>query len=361
MNFLDTIQDKIPNIKKHFDIMANTLQDNIWHGEGDVMTHTMMVLEEVEKLNIPEKNKQILRYVAALHDIGKPNTYSIEDGRIRSHGHNKVGYHIALELLDSTDTEFIDVLEIINLIRYHGKPVWLFESDEPERDVIQRSMECNLMNLYHFARCDNMGRIASDINDNLTKIEYFKEVSESLNCFNNPFNFHNDLLKFKYLINRTHHYNDIPYNDRKSKVWLMSGLPGSGKDTYINKYLSNVEMISLDDIRIKLKIKPTDNQGLVIQTAKDHAKYFLRNGVDFVWNATNISKNTRESLITLFDTYDAHINIIYIHNHLKNIKENNKSREEKKVVPENIIDKMFRKLEIPFNHEAHNVQYISNF
>lgn len=60
-----------------------------FHPEGDVFTHTMLVLE-----NLGEKPSPSLAFAALFHDIGKPPTMSVED-RIRFNGHDKVGADMA--------------------------------------------------------------------------------------------------------------------------------------------------------------------------------------------------------------------------------------------------------------------------
>lgn len=357
MNFIDTILSQIPALAEHLEAMKQTQQDPEWHGERDVYTHTLMVLAEVEKLNLPERDKDLLRYVAVLHDIGKPKTTTLEDGRLRSHGHSRLGYHLALELLDATSLNFDTIFQIINLIKYHGEPTWLFEKENPDREVIKMSTNCRLDLLYHFVTCDFKGRIADDIPESLLKLEYFKDVAQSLNCLDQPYAFPSALTRFNYLHRRSHHHTDVVYDVTKSRVYMMCGLPGTGKDTYIAQHLNSMPVISLDAIRKELKIKATDEQGLVIQTAKDRAKEYLRQGQDFVWNATNTGKQIREGLIQLFDTYDAYIIIYYLHNRVEKILTQNRQREA--VVPEAVIRKLHRKLEIPLPSEAHQVIYIS--
>jgi predicted kinase len=135
----------------------------------------------------------------------------------------------------------------------------------------------------------------------------------------------------------------------------LSGLPGSGKDTYIKNNLKNLPIISLDEIRKELNIKPTKEQGKVIQKAKEKAKEYLRKGEDFIWNATNTSKQMRTSLIQLFDIYNAYMNIIFIYKPLNDILIQNKQRND--IVPNDIIKKLFRKMEIPLSSECHKVDY----
>ena len=355
--FIDDLKNKIPDIDSYFSDMKLTKQDVKYHAEGDVYIHTLMVLDEVEKLNIHYKDKALLRYISVLHDIGKPACTRISDDDITSYGHSRIGYHIAIELLSKLNLPFNDMIQICNIIKNHSKPFHTIDNSDPEREVISLSLECDLKLLYELCYCDNTGRIFGKKDDSYFNLEYFKEVAIKLDCFNKPFKFKSSIAKFNYLYKKTHHFSDEPYDDTKSKVWLLSGLPGSGKDYYINKNLSHLNVISLDEIRNNLKIKPTDEQGLVIQTAKEKAREYLRKGVDFIWNGTNTSKLMRDGLISLFDNYNAYITIVYIHKNLNDILEMNKNRD--RVVPEKVIRKLFRNIDIPVESEAHEILYIS--
>jgi poly(A) polymerase len=63
-----------------------------YHPEGDVWTHTLLVLEALPACT-PE-----LGWAALLHDIGKPATMTVED-RIRFHGHAEKGARMARAIL----------------------------------------------------------------------------------------------------------------------------------------------------------------------------------------------------------------------------------------------------------------------
>ena len=60
-----------------------------FHPEGDVWTHTVMMLNH---LHAPSP---ALALAVLLHDIGKPQTRTVENGRIRFTGHAQVGAEIA--------------------------------------------------------------------------------------------------------------------------------------------------------------------------------------------------------------------------------------------------------------------------
>lgn len=145
------------------------------------------------------------------------------------------------------------------------------------------------------------------------------------------------------------------YDDTWGEVIMMSGLPGTGKDTWIQHNLSHLPMVSLDEIRKELKIKPTEPQGAVIQKAQERAKEFLRKKQPFVWNATNITKDTRQKQISLFERYGASVRIVYLETEWNTLLKRNGSRADE--VPENAIERMLAKLVLPTPQEAKLVEW----
>ena len=117
-------------------------------------------------------------------------------------------------------------------------------------------------------------------------------------------------------------------------------------------------MISLDSIRRRLGVSPTDSKanGRVIQEAKEASKIFLRRRQPFVFNATNISRSMREIWIDLFTSYGARTKIIYLEVPYKQWLSQNKYRDFP--VPEAVLYRMLSKWEIPALWEAHTVEYI---
>jgi predicted kinase len=116
-------------------------------------------------------------------------------------------------------------------------------------------------------------------------------------------------------------------------------------------------VVSLDVIRRKHKLSPTDKSanGWVVQTAKEEARTYLRKGQEFVWNATNITRQMRAQLIDLFVDYGAKVKIVYLEQPYHIWRQQNKSREY--ALPESVLDKMLDKLEVPQLAEAHEVVY----
>jgi len=64
---------------------------------GDVLNHTIIMMEKL--FENTENPRDELIWAALLHDIGKPATFTIEDGKIRNHAHEFVGAEMAKEFM----------------------------------------------------------------------------------------------------------------------------------------------------------------------------------------------------------------------------------------------------------------------
>src|SRR5690606_10395458 len=68
-------------------------QEPEWHPEGDVWTHTLLVVDEARRRNGDLDRPRLASVMlgAVCHDLGKPATTAVVDGRIRSLGHEEAG------------------------------------------------------------------------------------------------------------------------------------------------------------------------------------------------------------------------------------------------------------------------------
>lgn len=75
--------------------MINCPQDPEWHPEGDVWAHTMHVVDAAAEIATRDQLSDELRleliFGALCHDMGKPSTTKMEDGRLKSKRHALVG------------------------------------------------------------------------------------------------------------------------------------------------------------------------------------------------------------------------------------------------------------------------------
>jgi putative nucleotidyltransferase with HDIG domain len=336
-------------------------QDPVHHAEGNVAVHTRMVLEALQQLegyrNLPAQEQEMLWAAALLHDVEKRSTTVHEqDGSITSKGHSKKGAITARQLLyTQLPAPFAIREQIVQLVRFHGTPIWAIERRDPARTVIETALMVNTQLLSLLARADALGRICDDQQDLLYRLDLFEALCQEHNCWGKPKAFKTPHAQFHYFNKQGSSPEFIPFDEFGATVVMLSGLPGSGKDTYVQQHYKDWPVINLDEIRRSHKISPTDKSGngTVVQMAKEQAREHLRKKRSFVWNATNITRQMRSQLIDLFVTYKAYVKIVYVEVPYHKLHVQNKEREA--IVPKNALDKLVAKLEVPAPWEAHEI------
>lgn len=333
-------------------------QDPIHHAEGDVGLHTRMVTEAL--IGLPEwrhldvYDRGLLFWSAILHDIGKPATTREEEGgRISARNHARVGTQMARRMLYDINAPFAWREALCGMVSEHLVPFWLIEKDNAKRQAIQLSWRCRPDHLCLHAQADTLGRICADQQGVLDNIELARETLKEAGCFTAPFAFANAASRVSFFEkpDRDPHYAE--FEDFRCKVTVMSGLPGAGKDTWIETHRPDLPMVSLDNIRAELGAPATGNQGQVIQAARERAREHLRRGQDFVWNATNISRQLREKSLKLLRDYNAEVEIIYLEPTAERLFTQNQNRDS--AIPTKALLGLMRKLEPPQDWEAHSV------
>ena len=192
-----------------FAILKNTQQSTIWHKEGNVWTHTKLVVEAMQKelaeTEIDDETKSILLLSALFHDIGKGMTSYLneETKQWTSLNHDEVGFEIVRKLLMHDDYKYREC--IAYFVRYHMKPLYIPNSFKGIRDIIMLSCAsifpdiCNIKNLILLKKCDCLGAIIEDGKDNMwkDKLEFVCELAEEFDCFDKPYKvFENERSKY---------------------------------------------------------------------------------------------------------------------------------------------------------------------
>jgi predicted kinase len=342
--------------------MAECPQDAEWHSEGDVWTHTRMVAGEVQRL--PEwpsldRDAQVkLLFTALFHDSGKPATTTIDatTGRTHSPKHALVGMEIGRQVLRDLGCDLRVREEITALVRYHGRPPYLLERPDPAHEVISLSWLVNHRLLFLFALADTRGRRTREMNRPEEQIHLWKMVAEENGCFDQPYAFGNEHARFLFYRDGLSNLHYVPREKYRCTVTLMSGLPGSGKDTWLDRNRSALAVVSLDDLRAGLDVDATDNQGQVIQAARESCREHLRAGYDFAFNGTNTVRQTRKRWIDLFADYGARVEIVYLEPPIQVIFQQNQRRA--RPVPKQVIHHLLEKLEPPTWAEAHSLSFV---
>lgn len=344
--------------------MEGVPQDERYHAEGDVAVHTRMVLEALESLRefnaLFEQQQHLLRAAALLHDVEKRSTTVSEvDGSITSRGHAKKGEYTTRSLLyREHHAPFLLKETVSKLVRYHGLPLWILEKSDTRKALYHASLEVDTQLLYILAKADVLGRICNDQDELIYRLELFKALCEEHDCWGKAKAFDSEWGRYEFFCKEDIAPEYIPYEGNAFEVIMLSGLPGAGKDTYLSKHYTDWPVVSLDAIRRKHKIEPTDKRknGWVVQQAKEQARQFLRKRQSFVWNATNITRSLRQPLIALFQDYGAKTRLIYHEVPYTQLLYQNKERTYP--VPEIVLERLIDKLEVPQLWEAPVVDWI---
>jgi len=141
-------------------------QEPEWHPEGDVWVHTLMVIDEARRrIDDLARGPAIAMMLGAVcHDLGKPATTAVIDGRIRSPGHEEGGVAPATRVLDRLHVYTIDGYDVrravLGLVAHHLKPSAFRKSPTPVSDGAFRRLaqKVDLELLARFAQADCAGR-----------------------------------------------------------------------------------------------------------------------------------------------------------------------------------------------------------
>jgi tRNA nucleotidyltransferase (CCA-adding enzyme) len=114
-------------------------QEPEWHPEGDVWVHTLMVVDQARRMNGDLDRPRLITVMlgAVCHDLGKPATTAVIDGRIRSLDHEQAGVDPTIGLLDRLNVHTIDGFpvreQVVGLVAHHLKPGMLHKAGRVRR------------------------------------------------------------------------------------------------------------------------------------------------------------------------------------------------------------------------------------
>jgi len=104
------LREVLPEI----DRMKGVEQPPQFHPEGDVWTHTLMLLEQLQP-----GSSMTLAWGALLHDVGKPPTFRVAPDRIRFDGHVEVGVAMAAEICRRFRFSNEETRQVLALVQNH--------------------------------------------------------------------------------------------------------------------------------------------------------------------------------------------------------------------------------------------------
>jgi len=344
-------------------ILKGVRQDPRYHAEGDVYNHTRLVCRELLKLKewgrLSEREQEVLFLAGAFHDIGKPACTRLEDGRWTSPKHTIVGEKVFRAMAYRAQERFGLTWEerelAAGLIRYHGLPVWFWKKERPESDLLKAAERVPMELLHLLAQADARGRICREPEHLEESVALFLDYGDELGILKGAYPFANAYTKYQFFHKDSLWQGSRLYDDTEFDVWLMSGLPLAGKDTWIKDHGEGRPVISLDDIRQEYGIAPGEKSAKVASVAVKRAREFLRRKEPFIWNATNIIQETRQKLCSLFSAYGARVHLVYLEVPYRELLRRNEKRD--RYIPVKVLEGMIDKLEIPAPWEGYTLSY----
>ena len=351
--------------------MIGCPHDSVYHAEGDPWIHTCMVVDELARspayLDMSDDRKCVLRLAAWLHDIAKPATTEIswdekeQRERVGQPGHAPLGAAMAYQALIDAGADIRIAREVHALIFWHMRPDFLLMENSRVRRAIQYSIDAgrgSWLELLTLCRADNRGRISVTTRktiENFDRLELaLEDMSKNIdrNLLHRPWPFETEEARLSFFrgSNQTSAFH-MPENPTEGRMILLSGLPGAGKDTVIRSCFPDMNVVSLDDIRGQMNVGWKSKQGQVLQAGLEAARVEMRSKRDFIWNATCITRKTRQKIIGLARDYNYLIEALSIDIPLSEVMRRNRMRD--RAVPDNVMETLGQKREPIIANEVH--------
>ncbi|MGH9217848.1 MAG: CCA tRNA nucleotidyltransferase [Vicinamibacterales bacterium] len=184
---LGVIHQLLPEMEPLYDCP----QDPEWHPEGNVWVHTLLVIDKARQLNgdLDRSRLATVMLGAVCHDLGKPATTALIDGRIRSPNHEAIGVQPTTRILDRFNVntlEGFDVrAQVLGLVTEHLRPSAFYKAKDTVTDGAFRRLaqKVDLELLVRFARADCHGRAGQF---DCSAMDWFIDRARSLGVEHKP-------------------------------------------------------------------------------------------------------------------------------------------------------------------------------
>jgi len=221
---------------------------NLHHLEGDVWSHTLLSYSK----GLQFKLSNTILFALLLHDIGRVYTRYINKDKETVHfgDFEGVSCFVALDILKDFHLSNNEKIDILKIIMNQYTIIDFVKYDEVSWHEFKKQFlydENLLQNLFSYVKCDLFGRIIDSTKEHyydLKKIQKYEIKSNSLQ------------KRMKEL------------QKRQKDVYILIGLPCSGKSTWRSEHLSDTHVVSRDlciDIIGKKYKKETHDAAYLLQ------------------------------------------------------------------------------------------------
>lgn len=370
--------------------LESTRQDPVWHAEGNCLIHTNEVLSKVYELidlnpiaqALSDREKMILMFSAMYHDYAKPVTTKDEErnGRmcVVASGHEFVGSSLLFNSVVPEELTQEEWLMVVKLVAYHQMPKKAISKNLGEGEYIKLLRHCgDTRLLYLLEVADIEGRICNDADDELLFLSLFKSCCEEYGVFCSYDEYYERVIKplerelsvptlyrglSDFAEGKIHSLDTISCmnyaHEKRPTIYLMCGLAGGGKSTYVNKHLAEHQYVSLDMIRKELLKNEADQSknDEVRRIATNRLREMLRTGNDVVFDATFLRADHRAPILELAHAYGYASKIIVIQSTVENSLTMMISRIRK--VPKEVLNDMHQGFQLPNLSEAEQIDFV---
>jgi predicted kinase len=338
--------------------LASCPQEPEFHAEGDVLIHTKMVveaaMEEARQAGLGREETRTLALAALWHDVGKPLTLEKSERGWSSPKHARAGTYALREALwrANNPLKLQEREALLQLVLRHAWPARFLERENPEASLIKVSLVGSNKLLGLLARADNNGRICRDKvrqRQCMEECGLWLDRAKELECLESPYKFHNEESRIAWLRKGEGTGAGIQMPSKaRFTVTMLSGLPGSGKDHWLQKN-HHGPVISRDAIRFKLASKGDKDEGHVVQEFAALTKEALAKKEDFALNATFLQMERRGGFLNLIHAYGGRTRIVYLEAGRETLLARIKEREARggHTVPTSAVDRLAKKMEPP--------------
>lgn len=143
--------------------LTDVKQNQRYHQEGDVWTHTMLVLDQAALRKGNTAFPLGFMISALCHDLGKAVSTVETDGTVHSYGHELSGVPLAQKFLLTFSNDEILNEYVLNMVRWHMEPNIIANARaklKSSNKMFYRSYEPS--DLIQLAVCDGLGKIPAD-------------------------------------------------------------------------------------------------------------------------------------------------------------------------------------------------------
>ncbi|MFO7957350.1 MAG: AAA family ATPase [Candidatus Brocadiia bacterium] len=289
--------------------------------------------------------------------------------------HAKQSASMARELLRTAGCPFEVREHTVALIRNARKPDSLLGSGALAETYMQFACGLDLRTLYSLRMAE--AHVAND-EDEQGRLEAFHEHVEQLGVFaappapplspqevaelgyDDPAERHRALNALRYFrlvarMTEPDWYAERLREERgrePCRLNVVVGPAGSGKSTWVHEHLSDTVIVSSDRMRRELTGDPADQSQnyLVFQRCMDRIREELHRGREVTFDATNYSEKLRTMPLQAGRWSGAEICSYLMDVGLREALRRNEERERR--VPEDVIRRHYRGLELPALYEA---------